>query len=149
MTENNETTNTSNADPKIRRKLSFDGETLTIMEHTGTETEGNVEPIHTERYELSELPENIYVSSEAGRHGIKQKLSDHTANMSEKKGYTTTDRFDAIGELWEQLKNGEWTQRKEGAGTKLSQNQIASKMAELGLSPKQFELAKKMGLIKG
>jgi hypothetical protein len=136
-------------DSKVRRSLDFEGETLVIMEHYGTVTEDNIDPIRTERYDLSELPENIYVPSEAGRHGIKQKLSDSTASMSDKKGHSTDDRFDTIDSLWAQLVNGEWTQRREGAGTKLSQNQIASKMAELGLTEEQFELAKKMGLIKG
>jgi hypothetical protein len=107
----------------------------------------NREAIWSEEFSLEQLPEGMQAQCQL--HGLAQKLTDCTAGMSEAKGHTTEERRGKITELYAQIGAGDWNKRSEGAGTKLSQTQIKSKMEELGLSDEQYELAKKMGLIKG
>ena len=142
MTETNETPN------KIRRNLSFNVEAMTVRvaEHTGTHTTEDYDELWFEEYNVGEWPEAMRKRSEL--HGAIQKLTDCTAGMSDAKGHTTEERREKINELAGQIENGDWNKRSEGAGSKLSQTQIKSKMGELGLSDDQYALAVKMGLIK-
>jgi len=135
---------------KIRRNISLDLDTMIvrIAEHTGTMKDENYSEIHAVEYDCTLLNETI--SKHAMLHGVAQKLADSTASMSDAKGFTTTERFDVINDLFDRISGeaGEWNKRSEGGGTKLSQKAIANKMNELGLSPEQFEMAKQLGLIK-
>ena len=139
---------TANAS-KIRRTVTLNSEDMSvrIAEHTGTKTGGDYLEVRAEEYEIDGLPAGI--TDTCTLHGLAQKLSDHTAGKSDDKGYSVDQRFDLIGELFGQLVEGDWTKKSGGGGTKLNQKQIASKMEELGLTPEQYEPAKKMGLVQG
>ena len=133
---------------KIRRNIDLNRETMTvrIAEHTGTQTDGDYEEIWAEEFTIDGLPDAMV--AHATLHGLAQKLTDCTAGMADAKGHTTEERRSKITELAAQIKAGDWNKRSEGAGTKMSQTQIKSKMSELGLSDEQYALAVKMGLIK-
>ena len=133
---------------KIRRNISMNHDEMTvrIAEHTGTHAGGDYEEIHATIYKLDELPHSIRQMCEC--HGLAQKLSDCTAGMRDEKGHTTVERFGKVDELFAQMVAGDWKKKSEGAGSKLSQTVIKTKMAELGLSDEQYDLAVKMGLIK-
>lgn len=133
---------------KTRRQVSCDLEKMevTITEHTGTHSDGDFIALHTERYGIDNL--NQETLNRATLHGLAQKLGDSTAGQSNEKGHTTESRFKVLDDMFAQLETVGWNKARSSAGVKLSQTQIASKMNELGLSAEQFELAKKMGLIK-
>ena len=49
-------------------------------------------------------------------HGLTQKLSDATAGPA---GTTLAEKWAAIMDTWEALRGGEWSMRREGAGSLL------------------------------
>lgn len=65
-------------------------------------------------FRLSDIP--VALHPMLMLHGLTQKLSDATAKEA---GTSLAEKWEAIGEVWESLKAGEWSMRKEGAGSML------------------------------
>ena len=68
-------------------------------------------------------------------HGLKQKLNDSTASMTDAKGYTNTERASMVESIWDTLTEGNWNKPSEG---KISKEQgITTLMEAKGLSREQ------------
>ena len=73
---------------------------------------------HTATYDLTQLPETLFIDCPASRHGLKQKLSDNLAMKAEVKLTTSVqDCVKLTDDLWTQLKEGNWNAVAQG-GTK-------------------------------
>ena len=66
------------------------------------------------RFPLDSL--NADIRRKLELHGLTQKLSDATAKEA---GTSVSEKWEAIGEVWAALVSGEWSLKREGAGTLL------------------------------
>ena len=99
---------------EVKLDCKFVGEVFSMTYRQGVEKgekydREKSEIFHTAEYNLSELPENIYLPCDSGKHGIKQKMSDNLAMKAETKATTSiAECLTMEQELWEQLKAGNW-----------------------------------------
>lgn len=114
---------------KIRRSVRTNPKagTVTIVEHYGTVTEGNVDHIREGTYNIVNF--NDAVMAETLVHGLKQKLIDCTASMSVDKGFTSDQRFETINDLFDQMDGEKGTFNKAAKGGKSVQNKEDLAMA--------------------
>ena len=114
---------------KVRRSITVnpEGTEIAIVEHYGTQTEGDVEIIRSETYDLTSL--NKQVMLDIHRHGIKQKLGDCTASMGSDKGFTTDQRFETINDLFDQMDGEKGQFNKASKGGKSAANKADLAMA--------------------
>lgn len=80
-----------------KQSISWKGDTITIQYGNGDSFVGN----------CADLPEKVYVSCEAARHGIGQKLGDA------KSGGTAAQKFAEVKAIWAGLLGGDWNRRGE------------------------------------
>lgn len=84
-------------------------------------------------YSLNDLSEEMVTACAV--HGLKQKLNDSTASMTDAKGYTNAERASMVESIWDTLAGGNWNKPTEG---KISKEQgIATLMEAKGLSKEQ------------
>ena len=84
-------------------------------------------------YDADELPSEIRRACMV--HGLKQKLNDSTAAMTDAKGYSNTERASTVEEVWETLMEGNWNKPSEGRVTK--EHGITALMEKKGLTREQ------------
>ena len=84
-------------------------------------------------YRLGDLSDDMVTACAV--HGLKQKLNDSTASMTDAKGYDTTERADMVESVWTTLAEGNWNKPSEG---KISKEQgITTLMEAKGLTREQ------------
>ncbi len=127
---------------KTRRALELNTSTMTVtlVEHTGTLTDGDFELVAKETYAIEDLPEELV--KYCTLHGLAQKLTDHTAGKTDAAGYTSDSRFDLINELFDQLKEGNWKKPSTGGTSKVAPNAVIAKAIAAGMAEDQVELLK-------
>jgi hypothetical protein len=71
---------------------------------------------HIERFDLSKLPQKIFLACDSSRHGMKQKLADSYAmNKAIAEITTLKEVVDNTVELYNQLVEGNWTAKRVGS----------------------------------
>lgn len=80
-----------------KQTLSWDGDTLRIAYNNGSIFWANCQ----------QLPESIYQSCAAARHGIAQKLGDA------KSGGSAAEKLTEVELIWDSLLNGDWNRKAD------------------------------------
>jgi hypothetical protein len=83
-----------------KQSISWTGDVISIVYGHGETFVGD----------CATLLENVYVSCDASRHGIAQKLGDA------KSGGTSREKIAEVREIWANLVAGEWNRKGEQGG---------------------------------
>jgi hypothetical protein len=83
-----------------KQSISWAGDVISVVYGHGETFTGD----------CASLPENVYQSCDAARHGIAQKLGDA------KSGGTSREKIAEVREIWANLVAGEWNRKGEQGG---------------------------------
>lgn len=126
------------------RKVELDTTTMSVLftEYTGTWKGDDYNEIYVESYHIEDLPDNVVKTCTL--HGLSQKLGDQTSAMGDKAGFTTSDRFNTMNDLFDQLKGGNWKKPSSGKSSKVNPNKAIADARAAGMAEDQIAILKQV-----